>query len=54
MICIVFTGAATVNAMRLLSDGSDLLQTLKQSKANAIILDPDIPYSPWEVSYNLY
>ncbi|KAL8602211.1 hypothetical protein ACOMHN_022724 [Nucella lapillus] len=46
---IVLTGAASVNAQCMLADGSDLLATIRDSRASAIMLDPDVPYSPWLV-----
>ena len=41
-------GAASVNGQCLLSDGSDLVRTLHQSRARAILVDPDVSGSPWQ------
>ena len=41
-------GAASVNGQCLLADGSDLVRTLRQSRARAILVDPDVSGSPWK------
>ena len=41
-------GAASVNGQCLLADGSDLVRTLRQSRARAILVDPDVSGSPWQ------
>ena len=46
------SGAATVNGQCLLADGSDLLRTIRVSRARAILVDPDITDSPWNVLKN--
>ena len=46
---VIMSGAASVNGQRLMADGSDLLRTLRQSRASAILLDPDVIESPWNV-----
>ena len=46
------SGAATVNGQCLLSDGSDLLRTIRVSSARAILVDPDVTDSPWNVLKN--
>nr|KAG5711802.1 hypothetical protein BaRGS_023566 [Batillaria attramentaria] len=43
----LMAGAASVNGVCQLADGSDLLQSLRQSRADAIIVDPDVTSSPW-------
>nr|KAG5713149.1 hypothetical protein BaRGS_007676 [Batillaria attramentaria] len=49
---ILLSGAATVNGQYQLADGSDLLHVLHASRAQAIVLDPDVPNSPWQVLKN--
>ncbi|KAK7455063.1 hypothetical protein BaRGS_00039534 [Batillaria attramentaria] len=46
---ILLSGAASVNGQCQLADGSDLLHGLHVSRARAIILDPDVPNSPWKI-----
>ncbi|KAK7455064.1 hypothetical protein BaRGS_00039535 [Batillaria attramentaria] len=46
---ILLSGAASVNGQCQLADGSDLLHGLHVSRARAIVLDPDVPNSPWKV-----
>ena len=46
------SGAATVNGQCLLADGSDLLRTIRVSRTRAILVDPDITDSPWNVLKN--
>ena len=46
------SGAATVNGQCLLADGSDLLRTIRVSRARAILIDPDVTDSPWNVLKN--
>ncbi|XP_076466981.1 2-succinylbenzoate--CoA ligase-like [Babylonia areolata] len=46
---IVMAGATVVNAQCLLADGSDLLHVLRQSKASAICVNPDLDTGPWQV-----
>ncbi|KAK7104986.1 uncharacterized protein [Littorina saxatilis] len=48
-LAILMSGAASVNGQCLLADGSDLLRTLRVSRAAAILVDPDVPDSPWNV-----
>nr|KAG5711803.1 hypothetical protein BaRGS_023567 [Batillaria attramentaria] len=43
----LMAGAASVNGVCQLADGSDLLRSLRQSRADAIIVDPDVTSSPW-------
>ncbi|XP_076442816.1 3-[(3aS,4S,7aS)-7a-methyl-1,5-dioxo-octahydro-1H-inden-4-yl]propanoyl:CoA ligase-like [Babylonia areolata] len=55
MVCdagIWMAGAASVNGQCLMADGSDLLNTITQSRAPAILMDPDITGSPWNVLKN--
>ncbi|XP_076465354.1 uncharacterized protein LOC143297067 [Babylonia areolata] len=44
---VLLTGAATVNAQCLLADGSDLLATLRNSRARAVLVAPGVEHSPW-------
>nr|KAG5693030.1 hypothetical protein BaRGS_005654 [Batillaria attramentaria] len=46
---ILLSGAASLNGQCQLADGSDLLRALRLSRATAIVLDPDVPNSPWNV-----
>jgi acyl-coenzyme A synthetase/AMP-(fatty) acid ligase len=46
---IMLSGAASVNGQCLMADGSDLLRTLRVSRAKAIVVDPDVSGSPWNV-----
>nr|KAG5693029.1 hypothetical protein BaRGS_005653 [Batillaria attramentaria] len=46
---ILLSGAASVNGQCQLADGSDLLRALRLSRVTAIVLDPDVPNSPWNV-----
>jgi acyl-coenzyme A synthetase/AMP-(fatty) acid ligase len=46
---IMLSGAASVNGQCLMADGADLLRTLRVSSAKAIIVDPDVSNSPWNV-----
>ncbi|KAL8575249.1 hypothetical protein ACOMHN_001795 [Nucella lapillus] len=46
---IVLAGAVVVNAQCQLADGSDLLLVLRQSKACAVCVDPDLDLGPWHV-----
>ncbi|KAK7104989.1 3-[(3aS,4S,7aS)-7a-methyl-1,5-dioxo-octahydro-1H-inden-4-yl]propanoyl:CoA ligase-like [Littorina saxatilis] len=48
-LAILLSGAASVNGQCHLADGSDLLRTLRVSRAAAILVDPDVPDSPWHV-----
>ena len=50
---ILLSGAASVNAQCLLADGSDLLSTVRVSRASALLVDPDVLHSPWEVSNSI-
>ena len=43
------SGAASVNGQCQLADGSDLLRTIRVSRARAILVDPDVTDSPWTV-----
>ncbi|XP_076442155.1 putative acyl--CoA ligase YdaB isoform X2 [Babylonia areolata] len=49
---IWMVGAASVNGQCLMADGSDLLNTITQSRAPAILVDPDVTKSPWNVLKN--
>ncbi|XP_076456735.1 putative acyl-CoA synthetase YngI [Babylonia areolata] len=49
---IWMAGAASVNGQCLMADGSDLLNTITQSHAPAILVDPDVTGSPWSVLKN--
>ena len=51
-LAIWMSGAATVNGQCQLPDGSDLLHTLRLSRATAILVDPDVTDSPWRVLKN--
>ncbi|KAL8575252.1 hypothetical protein ACOMHN_001798 [Nucella lapillus] len=46
---IVLAGAVVVNGQCQLADGSDLLLVLRQSKACAVCLNPDLDFGPWTV-----
>ncbi|XP_076464092.1 long-chain-fatty-acid--CoA ligase-like [Babylonia areolata] len=46
---IWLSGAASVNGHCQMADGSDLLHTLRVSRASALLVDPDISNSPWNV-----
>lgn len=46
---ILLTGAASVNAQCMLVDGSDLLGTVRVSRAAFLLVDPDVTHSPWHV-----
>ena len=46
------SGAATVNGQCQLADGSDLIRTLRVSRASALLVDPDVEDSPWNVLNN--
>ena len=44
------SGAASVNGQSLLADGSDVLRTLRVSRARAVLVDPDdVADGPWGV-----
>lgn len=45
---ILFSGAATVNGQCQLDDGSDLLSILRQSRATALLINPDTHKSAWD------
>ncbi|XP_076443024.1 putative acyl-CoA synthetase YngI [Babylonia areolata] len=49
---IWMVGAVSVNGQCLMADGSDLLNTITQSRAPAILVDPDVTKSPWNVLKN--
>nr|KAG5699704.1 hypothetical protein BaRGS_022102 [Batillaria attramentaria] len=44
---ILLSGATSVNGMCQLRDASDLLSTLRQSRAAALVLDPDVMGATW-------
>ncbi|XP_076463636.1 2,3-dihydroxybenzoate-AMP ligase-like [Babylonia areolata] len=46
---IWLSGAASVNGHCQMADGSDLLHTLRVSRASALLVDPDVSNSPWNV-----
>ena len=46
---VLMSGAASVNAQCLLADGSDLLATIRASRAATVLVDPDVIHSPWQV-----
>ena len=46
---VSLSGAASVNAQCLLADGSDLLSTVRSSRASALLVDPGAAHSPWKV-----
>ncbi|XP_076464660.1 3-[(3aS,4S,7aS)-7a-methyl-1,5-dioxo-octahydro-1H-inden-4-yl]propanoyl:CoA ligase-like isoform X2 [Babylonia areolata] len=46
---IWLSGAASVNGYCQMADGSDLLHTLRVSRASALLVDPDVSNSPWNV-----
>lgn len=46
---VSLSGAASVNAQCLLADGSDLLRTVRSSRASALLVDPGASHSPWKV-----
>ena len=48
-LAIWMSGAASVNGQCLLADGSDLLHTLRLSRATTLLVDPDVTDSPWRV-----
>lgn len=48
-VATVLSRAASVNGSRQMADGSDVLSTLKVSRASAIVLDPDLTDSPWTI-----
>jgi long-subunit acyl-CoA synthetase (AMP-forming) len=45
----MLSDAASVNGQCLMVDGSDLLRTLRVSRAKAIVVDHDVSGSPWNV-----
>ncbi|XP_076461905.1 3-[(3aS,4S,7aS)-7a-methyl-1,5-dioxo-octahydro-1H-inden-4-yl]propanoyl:CoA ligase-like [Babylonia areolata] len=49
---IWMAGAVSVNGQCVMTDGSDLLNTITQSRAPAILVDPDVTGSPWSVLKN--
>ncbi|XP_076463582.1 acyl-coenzyme A synthetase ACSM1, mitochondrial-like [Babylonia areolata] len=46
---IWLSGAASVNGHCQMADGSDLLHTLRVSRASALLVDPDVSNIPWNV-----
>ena len=48
-LAIWMSGAASVNGQCLLADGSDLLHTLRLSRATTLLVDLDVTDSPWRV-----
>ncbi|XP_076461465.1 3-[(3aS,4S,7aS)-7a-methyl-1,5-dioxo-octahydro-1H-inden-4-yl]propanoyl:CoA ligase-like [Babylonia areolata] len=49
---IWMVGAVSVNGQCAMADGSDLLNTINQSRAPTILVDPDVTGSPWSVLKN--
>nr|KAG5699705.1 hypothetical protein BaRGS_022103 [Batillaria attramentaria] len=49
---ILLSGATSVNGMCQLRDASDLLSTLRQSRAAALVLDPDVMGATWSALRN--
>ncbi|KAL8585111.1 hypothetical protein ACOMHN_013127 [Nucella lapillus] len=43
------SGAASVNGHCQMADGSDLINTIRVSRAAALLVDPDINNSPWDL-----